>query len=103
MSFVKRADGITYNVGGHYMSRGTLEQVKHGSAEESSPQQENWLKEVVAALMSIEDSLMLQDYAQDGWFNDDSEQISQLWGIYHGTCPHIKRKRFDDEYFWPGY
>lgn len=103
MSFVKRADGITYNVGGHYMSRGTLEQVKYGSAEEEpTPQEENWLKEVTAALMTVEDSLLLQDYALDGWMDQDNEVISRLWGIYHRTCPHVRRS-FNEDYFWPDY
>jgi hypothetical protein len=103
MSFVKRADGITYNVGGHYMSRGTLEQVKYGSAEEEpTPQEENWLKEVTAALMTVEDSLLLQDYALDGWMDQDNEVISRLWGTYHRTCPHVRRS-FNEDYFWPDY
>lgn len=105
MTFVKRADGITYNIGGHYMSRGTLEQVKHGSAEdeESTPEQENWLREVVAAFMSAEDSLHLQDYALDGWMDEDNEIISRIWGTYQDSCPHVRRRSFNEEYFWPDY
>jgi hypothetical protein len=104
MSFVKRADGITYNVGGHYMSRGTLEQVKYGSTEdESTPEQENWLKEVIAAFMSAEDSLHLRSYALDGWMDENNEMISCIWGTYQDSCPHIKRKCFNEDYFWPDY
>lgn len=102
MSFIKRSDGITYNVGGHYSSRGTLEQVKYGSTEEEpTSEQENWIKEVVAAFMSAEDSLHLKCYALDNCI-EENEVISRLWGIYHGTCPHIKRE-FDEDYFWPDY
>lgn len=103
MSFVKRADGITYNIGGHYMSRGTLEQVKNGSAEEPTPEQETWLKKVIAAFMSAEDSLYLQDDALDGWMDENSEMVSKVWGIYHNTCPHVKRRSFNEDYFWPDY
>jgi len=100
MSFVKRSDGVTYNDGGHYMSRGTLEQIKNGSMEEeTTPEQEGWLKQVVAALMSAEDSLYLQEYALDGQID---EAISQMWGTYHNSCPHIRRE-FDEDYFWPDY
>jgi len=96
MSFIKRSDGITYNTGGHIMSRGTLEQVKYGSTEEPTPEQENWLKNVVAAFMTVEDSLYMNNDLQDN-------EISRLWGIYEDSCPHVKRKNFDDDYFWPGY
>lgn len=103
MSLIKRADGITYNNGGHYMSRGSLEQVKYGSSEEeSTPEQDNWLKDVTAALMSAEDSLHIKAYALDGWSDEYSEMISNIWGTYHGTCPHVKRE-FDEDYFWPDY
>ena len=101
MSLVKRADGITY-IDGHYTSRGTLGQVKYGSMEEkTTPQEEHWLKQITAALMSVEDSLLLKDYALDDWA-DTSDEISKIWGIYYNTCPHIRRK-FNEDYFWPDY
>ena len=96
MTFVKRSDGITYNVGGHYASRGTLEQVKYGGVPDGEPM-EDWMSDVIASFMPLEDSVLMKEAS----YLDD--EILYLWGIYSDNCPHIRRKTFDDEYFCPGY
>jgi hypothetical protein len=85
-------------VGKHYCSRGTLEQVKYGSMEDSI-EDDRWAEKVLNASMSMEDSLLSEDALED----DDIYIISTLWGTYYNTCPHVRRKQFDDDYFWPDY
>lgn len=97
MTFIKRSDGITYNMGGHYTSRGTIEQVKYGGAFDDSPM-EDWMSGVISSFMTIEDSAY---FVKEASYLD--EDILHLWGIYFDSCPHIKRKSFDDDYFCPGY
>jgi hypothetical protein len=96
MSFVKRADGITYSENGHYMSRGTIEQVKNGSFEDTSQEQESWLKVAISAFMSAEDSLQSQAFLDN--LSDEYSDISNIWGTYHRARPH-----FNEDYFWPNY
>jgi hypothetical protein len=104
MSFVKCSDGITYYTGGnYYKSRGTLEQVKYGSLKEEDCdlcEDSNLEERILAACMSIEDSLYLPDITSDS-FDGENEIISRLWGIYYGTSPYVRRGVFDKKYFYP--
>jgi hypothetical protein len=99
MSFVRRSDGTVVYSGGHVGSRGSLESIKYGGAEdfsELSEEDKEWEMRVLASAIDLNDSFHTF-YCEDGF---DCNIDLNLWGLYSGCCPHLT-KRFNKGYFSP--
>jgi len=106
MSFIRRADGTVVHTGGHVGSRGSLESIRHGGAEDFSegiPEEDReWEIRALASAVTLGDSFNMQWHEEvRGEFDTyDLDLVERLWGVYEGGCPHL-RKEFDEGHFSP--